>query len=224
MVVKGNTSSSEKRYNNDLPYGYDEWVNLAKSSEANDRCEALDNLSDSVPDDVVRNIVVELLRDPVPLVRICAADAARLLQGMPEVVEALRLMVQQETDDLAIAFGYESLGRIGDIQDIPIFSRAIERASTNKRVRLAALSGFCILLRRMFLFDIYALFKAKDSDLCLVAARKFIHMVEDEKALEHWLVDVIETPSSKDSMLEFSESIQEFMQTLRAKDFGRTAE
>jgi hypothetical protein len=155
MAVKANLSGSAEPCDSDLPYGYDEWVNLANSSEANDRCEALDNLSDAVPDDVVRNVVVELLRDPVPLVRVCAADAARLLQGMPEVVEALRLMIQQETDDLAMACGYESLGRIGDIQDIPIFSRAIEGVSTSKRTRLAALSGFSILLRRIFLFEIY---------------------------------------------------------------------
>ncbi len=207
------TDSSE----NDPPYSYDQWIKLARSPEPSDKCEALDNLSDEASDDIVRDVVLELLRDTDPLVRVCAADAARLLLGMPEVVDALHLMIQQETDDLAIAFAYAALGRLGDVPDIPLFVHGLETLTT-PRIRLSVISSFCLLLRRVYLFDTYALFKADDPKLCVVAVNVFKHLIEDENKLEQWVDDEIQVLLSEGIVSEEAESAHEFIQILRRRD------
>jgi hypothetical protein len=97
------------------PYNLEIWLRLAKNKEPSDRCEALVHLSDDASDDIVAEFILESLCDSDALVRTCAADAARLLRGMPKIVEALRRMVHEETDELALAYSYASLG--GYVQD-----------------------------------------------------------------------------------------------------------
>lgn len=216
MLINNNGLDVVTPSKEEPPYSYAEWIRLAKSPESNDRCEALDNISDEASDDTVRDVVLELLRDPAPLVRVCAADAARLLQGMPEVVDALRLMIHQETDDLAIAFGYDSLGRLGDTPDIPLFVHGLETLTT-PRVRLSVISSFCLLLRRIYLLDTYELFKTGNFDLCIPAVNIFENMIKDENKLENWVSDEIQVFLSENELSEVSKSVHKFMKILTCK-------
>jgi hypothetical protein len=174
------------------PYSLEVWVRLAKSKEPSDRCEALEHLSDDAPDDIVAEFILDSLRDSDALVRTCAADAARLLRGMPKIVEALRLMVREETDELALAYSYASLGRLGDIQDIPLFVRGLD-VITNARIRLDIVGGFCVLLRGVFLLDIYSMLKDNNSDILTVAVNGFYNVTEDEMMLEKDMLNAIES-------------------------------
>jgi hypothetical protein len=198
----------------DPPYSQAEWMILAESSDADDRCEALDNIPDEVSDEVVRAMVIERLSDSDPLVRVCAADEAGVLQGMPEVVDALRQMIRNETDDLAIESAYVALGCIGDVEDIPLFVRGIETL-TRQRAKLVLMRGFCFLLRRMLMFEIYKSFLVCNSYLDTVAVNTFKHLLEDEAGLEHWAGEEAQVLLERNVAPEATDSIKEFITLLK---------
>jgi hypothetical protein len=196
------------------PYSQAEWMILAESSDADDRCEALDNIPDEVSDEVVQAMVIERLSDPEPLVRVCAAGEAGVLQGMPEVVDALRQMIRKETDDLAIECGYVALGCIGDVEDIPLFVRGIETLN-RQRAKLVLMRSFCFLLRRILMFEIHKSFFVCNSYLDTTAVNTFKHLLEDEAGLENLAYKEAQMILERNETPEANESIKRFIAILK---------
>jgi HEAT repeat protein len=122
---------------------YDTWKALLSSADSSDRSEA----ADIVPEggeaaEVVRDLM-NTLRDPVPLVRTCAADTLGYFE-CEEARQALRARLALETDELARAYVLSSLGEIGQIKDLrPIID--VLTSDTPKMIRAHAAYGLLAL-------------------------------------------------------------------------------
>ncbi|MDD5274403.1 MAG: HEAT repeat domain-containing protein [Methylovulum sp.] len=173
------------------PFSLAVWLRLVNDEHATNRCAALEDLPDEAADDVIAEAIINALRDKDALVRVCAADAARLLRGRKDTADALRHLIKTEHDELVLAYAYASLGRYGDAQDVAVFTQAFSTVS-NTRTRLSMMGGFCLLLRELYLSDMYSLMKAKETNLFNAAVQVFLHITDDEAILEKELLDGVD--------------------------------
>ena len=122
------------------------WLAALSSELSTVRSDAAEAPPEGVLDDEVVTGLVPLLRDPIDVVRLCAAETLGRYPG-PQTASALRAFVAQEQDPLAKAHGLSSLGLVGTSQDLALLlSESAEDRPAHMRIH--SLAGLYELVRR----------------------------------------------------------------------------
>ena len=140
---------------------YETWIKLLESEESADRVEAADHLPDVEPRKIIPHLIT-CLHDEEPLVRTCAADSLGSFRTH-DVRQALIEFISTESDQLALAYGLDSLGAIGTFEDIPLLlSHLVTNATPLTRIN--TMTGLLLCVQYNTLLELTSYIDNRETD------------------------------------------------------------
>lgn len=175
---------------------FEKWKQLITSNDVLERVEAADNLPEEVSVEMTTPYLLKTLYDKEVVVRICSAGSLRYVNDQ-KVQQALREFIQHETDSLALAYGFSSLGSIGTIEDIMFLMKTLQNKTKAQIIKTHILFGLLLGTQKLFYDQLIFLLKSNLDDM------------DNFKAI------VAQVTATKEILLEQNDNFQNIGSTLR---------
>ncbi|OQW87224.1 MAG: hypothetical protein BWK78_09280 [Thiotrichaceae bacterium IS1] len=164
---------------------FEEWKRSLASADFLDRVDAVENLPE-IADEQLIPILLKVLQDPEPLVRLCTAESLRHFGGCQLVREALANLIQTELDPLTKAYAISSLGELGFVDDLPFLVQLLN-SETEPQIRIHACVGIFSGVQLLVKEELFACLEHPDMIIKGAAVNALVELVEK------WQLDEIFT-------------------------------
>ncbi len=159
---------------------FEDWKRFIESANSLERIDAVENLPEE-PEEVVAEqlipILLKVLQDPTPLVRLCTAESLRRFHGCQLVREALVNLIKIESDPLTKVYAISSLGELGFVDDIPFLVQLL-KSETEPQVRIHGCLGMFSGVQLLVKEELFAYLKHHDTLIRSAAVNALVELVE----------------------------------------------